>query len=269
MIFNEIFYENNQPFNDIFFVRQMGELCEDVNYNISKSSSPTHTIGILTAGKLNLKFEDEKIVLHQGQCVFFPRDISYTITADKLTPPHFIWINIRGKLIDEIARVLFCGKYVLSDADLRSCPPLLRTFLAERKNNMTDISSLIFKMLMGIYNSKISIAAETKNFSEYEFYISNSIQYGFSVISMADYFHCSADTINRQFKKIHGVTPYRYYQNMRAEISKTMLRQTELTIDDIAERLHFNDRNHFSRCFKKITGYAPAKYRTEFCLKKC
>lgn len=57
------------------------------------------------------------------------------------------------------------------------------------------------------------------------------------------------------------MTPYAYYQKMRIEIAKTMLHETPLSVDDIAERLHFNDRNHFSLCFKKATGSAPVSYK--------
>ncbi len=45
------------------------------------------------------------------------------------------------------------------------------------------------------------------------------------------------------------------------EQSKSLLVQTELTMDMIAERLQFSDRAAFSRAFKRITGVSPSQYR--------
>lgn len=72
----------------------------------------------------------------------------------------------------------------------------------------------------------------------------------------------SVDTANRVFKSAYSMTPYHYYQNMRIEIAKTLLKNSpEMTIEDIAQRLNYTDRNYFSLHFKKETGYSPAYYR--------
>ena len=118
MIYNEIFYENNQTSNDILYVRQAGEMINDVNYSISRKDSPTHTIGILKSGRLNLEFDDRDVILKSGQCVYFPNNIRYSITADKEHPAHFLWINLRGSFINSMADGIFGNKYVLSEANL-------------------------------------------------------------------------------------------------------------------------------------------------------
>lgn len=261
MIYNEIFYENNQPSNKLLFVRQAGELINDVNYSISRKDSPTHTIGILKSGRLNLDFEDRHISLMSGQCVYFPHNIAYSITADKKNPAHFLWVNIRGKLMDAMSDAIFENKYALSEADLTGRMSELKELLMRRWDCFKEISAIIYEMLLDMYSSQISADLSKEKYSEYEIYISNSVQTGFSVEDMAKHFHCSTDTINRQFQKKHGITPYRYYQNLRMEIAESMLCRTELTIEDISERLHFFDRNHFSQCFKKATGHAPAWYK--------
>lgn len=261
MIFNEIFYENNQRPNDILFVRQAGEVMNDPCYSISRKGSPTHTIGVLKDGKLKLKTKNTEICVKGGQCVYFPRDISYTICADKLEPPNFVWINLRGKLIDGMAEALFGGAIAIAETDLTDLTDKVCGFLKRRENRDEEISLAVFGMLQKIFKARVSLEREENSASEYEVYISNSIQSGFSVEAMAEYFHCSAATLNRRFEKRHKMTPYRYYQRLRIEIAKTMLAETELTIEDIAERLYFNERNHFSVCFKKLTGRAPAEYR--------
>lgn len=49
--------------------------------------------------------------------------------------------------------------------------------------------------------------------------------------------------------------------SMRTEIAATMLRDPELTIQDVAEKMSFSDQSSFGKFFKKHTGLSPLKYR--------
>lgn len=261
MIFNEIFYENRQMPNELIFIRQAGELLYDTDYSISRSGSRTHCLGFVKSGKMRLCFNGKEYVIAGGQSVFLPSNTEYTLSSDKREPPRFIWFNIRGHLADGISEVLYGGCCKISEFELTDTAVRLKELLRSETDFKTEISELIFRAMLEISVSEITDRSVNGRPSEYELYISNSIQSGFSVASMADFFHCSTDTLNRQFRKSFGVTPYSYYQKMRMEIAKSMLCETDLTVDDIAERLNFNDRNHFSLCFKKSMGVAPVKYK--------
>lgn len=264
MIFNEIFYKNRQLPNALLYVRQAGELLKDVNYSISRSDSPTHTIGFLKSGSLKVTSDNSAFTIHSGQSVILPRDIRYTIYAVPTDPPHFLWVNIRGRLIDKISEALFADTPTPSGFFGLDSILKIKELIACKENCSTEITELIFKLLWSIYNNKITPSALNESSSEYELYISNSIQTGFSVSDMASFFHSSTDTLNREFRKKYGTTPYKYYQNMRIEIAKTMLLKSELTVEDIAQRLHFNDRNHFTLCFKRATGEAPIAFKRKY-----
>jgi two-component system response regulator YesN len=43
-----------------------------------------------------------------------------------------------------------------------------------------------------------------------------------------------------------------------------LLMSNRLKVIDIAERLGYVDQYHFSRCFKKLTGLSPRRYRQTF-----
>lgn len=261
MIFKEIFYENNQPQNIMLSVRQAGELLCDPDYLISRSNSPTHTAGYLKSCRLFLEYNGNKYSVCEGQSIFLPAYFSYSIYSDRLSPPHFLWINLRGQLIDTVSQALFSDSFALSSYDFSSDMPLIKKFISEESEAFHEISSVIFKIISGIYSSKLNPEKEKGDLSDFESYISNSIQSGFSVSEMAKHFHCSEDTLSRHFKEQYSVTLYKYYQNVRIQIAKSMLEKTEFTIEDIAQRLHFSNRNHFSLSFKKATGMSPAEYK--------
>lgn len=261
MIFNEVFFENRQATNERLYVRQAGELLSDPDYSISRVGSATNTVGVVRSGKLRVIFGENRFEVLAGQSVFLPRDAAYSLISDRDEPPRFLWVNLRGKLIDAVSSAILDGKITVSKVDLSAALESLKRLIESERDCFDEMSLTVFKMILEISRHKKASEPTAKNGSEYELYISNSVQSGFSVKSMAEYFHCSTDTLNRIFLRKYGETPYKYYQKLRMEIAATMLRNTELTVDDIAERLKFADRNHFTLCFKRTTGMSPVKYR--------
>jgi len=58
-----------------------------------------------------------------------------------------------------------------------------------------------------------------------------------------------------------GRTPLEYLIRLRAHKAGDPLRTSDATITEIAFAVGFQDRNHFSRQFRKITGASPRTLR--------
>ena len=65
----------------------------------------------------------------------------------------------------------------------------------------------------------------------------------------------------RLFKSAYGVTPYAYVLSKKIDLAKKLLRDTNLSIKEISEKLCFADEYYFSNVFKKKTGLTPSAYR--------
>jgi two-component system, response regulator YesN len=63
------------------------------------------------------------------------------------------------------------------------------------------------------------------------------------------------------FKKVTGSTFSDYVNKIRMEKSKELLRSMELTIDEIAQKVGYNDYFYFNKVFKRYHGSTPSKYR--------
>ncbi len=63
------------------------------------------------------------------------------------------------------------------------------------------------------------------------------------------------------FKEQTGVTFVQYLTELRLTTAKQLLRETDLAIGQIAERVGYNDVNYFSRVFKKSVALTPTEYR--------
>lgn len=63
------------------------------------------------------------------------------------------------------------------------------------------------------------------------------------------------------FKKIYSKTFSEYVLNIRIEKACQLLKNTDLTIEDISSKVGYKDYFYFNKVFKKQVGATPAKYR--------
>ncbi len=73
--------------------------------------------------------------------------------------------------------------------------------------------------------------------------------------------HMSRSNLMRVFRKATGQPPIEYLVRLRIQKAMDLLRNTDLSITEIALEIGFNDSNYFSRQFRKTTGMPPRAYR--------
>lgn len=65
----------------------------------------------------------------------------------------------------------------------------------------------------------------------------------------------------RSFKEAFGVPPHRYLLTRRIEKAMTMLRDTEVSITEIAFQTGWGSLGTFGRTFRDVTGESPGAVR--------
>lgn len=78
---------------------------------------------------------------------------------------------------------------------------------------------------------------------------------------LAEVSHVSQAHFARSFKQAFGVPPHRYLLTRRIERAKTLLRDTELPITEIAFQTGWASLGTFGRIFRDITGQSPGTLR--------
>lgn len=66
----------------------------------------------------------------------------------------------------------------------------------------------------------------------------------------------------RSFKEAFGLPPHRYLLTRRIERASALLRDTDLSITEIAFRTGWGSLGTFGRTFRDITGESPSALRT-------
>ncbi|MDA9589762.1 AraC family transcriptional regulator [Opitutales bacterium] len=73
----------------------------------------------------------------------------------------------------------------------------------------------------------------------------------------------SHSAFRNHFKQITGLPPGQYQIHIRLNKARRLLRNSTLSIQEIAEQLGFESIYYFSRLFKKKTGCSPLAYRKQ------
>ncbi|HHQ6537712.1 TPA: GlxA family transcriptional regulator [Serratia fonticola] len=78
---------------------------------------------------------------------------------------------------------------------------------------------------------------------------------------LADMAGMSLRNFNRRFKLATDISPLQYILKARIEIAINMLQSTNLSIQEIAIFVGYQDITHFNRQFKRISNVSPSDYR--------
>lgn len=84
-----------------------------------------------------------------------------------------------------------------------------------------------------------------------------------SLTSVADLFHVSESYLSFTFKAQKGINFFTYLEDLRIAHAKSLLRQTNLKISEIAEQSGYASANSFCRAFKRKTGISASSYRND------
>lgn len=78
---------------------------------------------------------------------------------------------------------------------------------------------------------------------------------------IADYCHQQEAALCRTYKREAGMTLFQHLQFIRIESACTMLRNTSLSIAEVAYSCGFNTPSTFNRLFQEKMGMTPSEYR--------
>lgn len=80
---------------------------------------------------------------------------------------------------------------------------------------------------------------------------------------IASHFNYHTYHINRIMRSTTGTTVHKYLINYRITVSKGLLCNTNMSIEEIATEVGFKNAPYYSNTFKKVVGCSPSYYRSK------
>lgn len=123
------------------------------------------------------------------------------------------------------------------------------------RNMLVELTQAVRSHLLGgaDYSSPIRKVVE---------YLSINFSQEISLSYLAEMVHLSESHLSKCFKKETGKTISAYIARLRCSHAAKMLKETELSIQEISNYVGYPDNNYFVKVFKKQYGVTPSVFRS-------
>lgn len=145
---------------------------------------------------------------------------------------------------------------------------LKRIFASAAKNHITDgfrASAIVYEFVMELFRHQVSAKKAKQSWplpvAEAASYMEASYQCLQSLEEIADKVNLSKYYFTRLYKKTTGYTPIEYLTKIRMEEAIRLLRETDMTMEAIAQELGYSTGSYFIKVFHQWIGISPGEFR--------
>ncbi len=253
--------------NSSLYLQQCGlEDCQP-GHSFGPVARDHYLLHFIFGGKGMLRVGSASYELGAGQGFLIAPGILTTYTADNDAPWTYYWMGFNGE--DSIRALSQRSLYIESpvfefdtDSGLEICLKDLIHFYGLQGNNFMALARM-FEVF-----SYINPAIGTKSpKDDKDDLVNQMIQYleeNFSTATVervAQKFNITRSQVFRLFKAAVGLAPQQYLLQFKINRAASLLRTTNLSVEQICTESGFGNLCNFSRQFKAAYSYSPLQYR--------
>ena len=221
-----------------------------------------HELAVCKGGEALISLNQETYALQKGQCIYLRGQSVHSILS---TPGTTLYVSLFS---DDLLRRI-TDKYCLANPVFTDNFHVLETleririsgFKKERFydeiNNalMQQLIAEIFSVLE-IQASSVLTSAATERYKKLLYDIDENAE-TYSFLRAVEYMNMSEAYFSRFFKRISGMTFSMYLNHIRVNRAIDLIKNTDLSMTEIAMKCGFETIRNFNRVFRQVTGYAP------------
>lgn len=194
--------------------------------------------------------------------LIYPDEITYYI-ASETDPWEYSWVEFNGTGV---------SKYFSATSFEMDNPVMYSVFDAEKpmlalsqaeSDNPYNITGLLYQFLGALVTDKPKSGSMADEYVKaaisyiHTFYYDTSI----NVDLISNYVGIDRSYLYRLFKEKMGVSPKKYIMEYKLKTAAKLLRETNLSVGQVALSTGFDDQLYFSTAFRNYYGISPTKYR--------
>lgn len=222
-------------------------------------------------GKISLSYSGETIELtaDKNNFLIYKPGFTYHFTASPDTTYIYVYFDLR----DEIAKVINfpeaidgLGCFSLTHPVLRQVKRDLLEIIRLEKSQTSnwELMALLLAetVLLRVCNSTAGSASRVPKLLNAYSLLNEMTDIPMKNVAKA----CglSIPVLYRLFSQETGMTPRCYHENVKLREVARLLRETSMTLEEIASEVNMYDQYYLSKRFKKIYMESPALYRKKY-----
>lgn len=244
----------------------------DTRIPIRTAPRPLLEFYLVTRGEVDLHVKDKALRLRVGQVAVANGHFGNwgdPLDADTRYGCVSLWLPQDGSFADlahrqvlEVASVrrLLSIQRLFQDVSLHLHLPPVAVPAVQQK-------TAVLRLVCGLYSdgtvsfTPIAAGGDARVNAALDLLLHRVGEPSLAVTDMARAANLSADQLGRLFKHELGITPIRYLQRLRISRARELLRQTDLSVKEIASMVGFTNQLYFSRVYRQLAGESPSGTR--------
>ena len=251
-----------------FWLCEYGHTHADMYYHEATFNTAVTRIEYVISGKGIINSKNYSCVVEAGDTYILHEGDNHNYYSDTKNPMDKIWFNLKGVLAKEVIKIYKLDDVILFKG-IDSTPFITQIHEICKSTQDPYViqakTSAVFCELINFLARQYKMSQNNEDFlDDIRSYIDLHVQ---DDISIDDLCHISNKSVNqtiRLFKNRFGITPHQYIMNLKLCFARTLLRSSDMSVEKIAEKIHFCGAGYFSDVFYKNTGMRPSEYRKKF-----
>jgi AraC-like DNA-binding protein len=238
------------------------------SHSFGPAVRPHYLIHYILNGKGQYHVYGQVYHLKKGDAFLITPGVTTLYIADDTDPWEYCWFGFDGYEVETILKR--CGLSLTnlvftdqSDGRLQdTLLALIDNFTTGQGNELTYLGQLYlcFSLMYNLSEATTSMFYETY-ISKALDYIHHNYTYDIKISDVAKYLSIDRTYLYKLFITYKEVSPQQYLINYRLKVAQKMLKETDLSVTEIAYSCGFKDAPSFNKHFKKRIQCTPLSYR--------
>ncbi len=229
-----------------------------------------HELYYMVKGSTTYYIGDKIFHIQQGDFVFIPKGILHKTDYEDNVDHERILLNFSDQMFgNELLKVkeelCNCRVLYLQKERLPYLEALMeeieREYYGQKEYRSVMLHLYITELLVQLcrykQDNKPQLSGMDQTLYQISKYISTNFREEITLKELSREFSMSESHLSRKFKAYTGIGISEYITYVRITNAEKMLRETNMSVAEVARQCGYDDSNYFSTVFKRIKGVTP------------
>ncbi len=252
------------------YMQECGYFQTAAPYYTERSDLPSYLILYTLSGRGQLLYEHTSHMLEAGSCFYIDCKNPHRYEPQKGQNWEFLWLHFQGICAEGYYTEFHsAGTPVVSVQDPFLTESTLRRILAlnQRKTVYSEVltSSLITGLVTELVIQKLTSSRTPfrlpDSVHDTVLFLQTHYPEPLSLDLISSHLNVSKYHLSREFSRCMGMSIHQYLISCRIQAAKELLRESSLSVEDIACQVGIGHVSHFIQLFRDREGSTPLEYR--------